>query len=96
MTFKEFLETRPEDVKKAKACKTIDEFKKLVDSFGITYENHAELQQGYDFIKNNQNQLSDDDLDNVAGGAAYKHDAKDLYYSKDGKTVLSEGSGKKV
>ncbi len=93
MTFKEFLETRPEDVKKAKACKTIGEFKKLVDGFGISYKGDAELKEAYDFAKNS---ISNEDLDNVAGGAAYKHKAEDLYYNKFNNNVLSEGSGKKV
>ena len=68
MTFKEFFKTHPEDVKKAKACKTIGEFKKLVDSFEISYTGDAELKEAYDFIKNEKKELSDDDLNAVAGG----------------------------
>ena len=68
MTFKEFLEKRPEDVKKAKACKNMDEFKKLVDGFGVSYKGDAELKEAYDFIKNEKKELSDDDLNAVAGG----------------------------
>jgi arsenate reductase-like glutaredoxin family protein len=93
MTFNEFLEKRPEDVKKAKACKTIEEFKKMVDDFGISYKGDAELHEAFDIVKN---KLSNEDLDNIAGGAARKFKQEDLYYNKYNNSVLSEGSGKKV
>lgn len=73
MTFKEFLEKYPEDVKKAKACETIGEFKKLVDGFGISYKGDAELKEAYDLIKNSQKELSDDDIGAVAGGKKDKN-----------------------
>ena len=69
MTFKEFLEKYPEEVKKAKACETIGEFKKLVDEFGISYKGDAELKEAYDLVKNSQKELSDDDISAVAGGS---------------------------
>lgn len=68
MTFKEFLEKHPEEVKKAKKCKTIGEFKKLADDFGISYSGDAELKEAYDFIKNANKELAEDDLNAVAGG----------------------------
>ncbi len=95
MTFKEFLEKRPEDVKKAKACKNLDEFKKMVDGFGISYKGDSELQQAYDLIKNSQNQLSDDDLNNVAGGARL-HRKGSAFHNKDTGETITLDSGKKV
>ena len=68
MTFKEFFETHPKDIKKAKACKNMDEFKKLVDSFEISYAGDNELKEAYNFIKNDKKELSEDDLNSVAGG----------------------------
>ncbi len=93
MTFKEFLEKRPEDVKKAKACKTIEEFKKMVDGFGISYKGDAELHEAFDIVKN---KLSNEDLDNVAGGASYKHRGDHVYYNKFNSDVITEGTGKKI
>ena len=95
MTFKEFLEKRPEDVKKAKACKTIDEFKKLVDSFGISYKEHSELQQAYDFVKNEQRELSEDQLNDVAGGARLHKKESAFFNHQTGETITMD-SGKKV
>ena len=95
MTFKEFLEKRPEDVKKAKACKTIDEFKKLVDSLGISYKEHSELQQAYDFVKNEQRELSEDQLNDVAGGARLHKQGSTFLNNKTGETITMD-SGKKV
>lgn len=73
MTFKDFLEKHPKEVKKAEACKTIGEFKKLVDSFGISYNGDAELKEAYDLIKNTHKDISDDDLSAVAGGKKDKN-----------------------
>jgi hypothetical protein len=96
MTFKEFLETRPEDVEKAKACKNLDEFKKMADGFGISYKGDSELQQAYDFIKNSQDHLSDDDLNNVAGGAARLHRKGNAFHNKETGETLTLDSGTKV
>ena len=68
MGFKEFLQKCPEDVKKAKACKDLSEFKKLVNKAGISYKDDSELKKAFDFVKNSQGELSDDDLNAVAGG----------------------------
>lgn len=68
MTFNEFLEKHPEEIKKAKACETIDEFKKLVDDLGISYNGDAELKQAYNFVKGEGSELSDEDIETVAGG----------------------------
>ena len=81
MTFKEFLEKRPEDVKKAKACKNMDEFKKLVDSFEISYTGDAELKEAYDFIKNEKKELSKDDLNSVAGGKKDNYGGKNNQFN---------------
>lgn len=71
MTFKDFLKNRPEDVKKAKACKTIGEFKKFADDVGISYNGDAELTRAYDFIKNENKELTEEDLTTVAGGGKH-------------------------
>ena len=81
MTFKEFLEKHPEDVKKAKACKTIDEFKKLVDGFEISYAGDNELKEAYDFIKNEKKELSKDDLNSVAGGKKDNYSGSSSQYN---------------
>ena len=95
MTFKEFLEKRPEDVRKAKACKTIDEFKKLEDNVGISYKGDAELKEAYNFIKNEQKELSKDALNNAAGGCV---DHRDGYYEGpfERRKSMFNGSGKKI
>ena len=99
MTFKEFLQKHPEDVEKAKSCKTIDEFKKMVDGFGISYEEDSELENAFDFVKNGQNAqqtLSEDELDDVAGGKAYRVKKGKYYVNSQGDIVFQSSDEEKM
>ena len=72
MDFKEFLQKCPEDVERAKACKDLSEFKKIVDKAGISYKDDSELKKAFDFVKNSDGELSEDELNAVAGGKSDK------------------------
>ena len=94
MTFKEFLKANPGEVAKAKSCKDIQEFKKLVDEHGITYENDTELKNAYNLVKNNF-ELSDDNLSEASGGKMYQFTGN-IMRGADGKYYTTQSSGKKV
>ena len=85
MDFKEFLQKFPEDVKKAKACKDLSEFRKIVDKAGISYKDDSELKKAFDFVKNSQGELSDDDLNAVAGG---KDDTFNMTFTGGGNATV--------
>ncbi len=95
MTLKEFIEKNPSAVEEAAKCKNLDEFKKLTEEAGITFDSQEKLKKAFDLVKNqNTTQLSDDALDAVSGGAVYEHNLSDMAFNSSG-AALTLNSGKK-
>ena len=63
----------------------MDEFKKLVDGFGVSYNEGATPKEAFEVVKN---RLSDEDLDDFAGGYCIDSWRK--------KSSVATGLGKKV
>ncbi len=96
MTLKEFLENNPAAIKNASNCKSLDEFKKLIEEAGITFASDEKLKKAFDLIKNqNVNEISSDALDAVSGGSARIVDINNIYYNREGKAIVT-GKGKKA
>ena len=95
MTLKEFIEKNPSAVEEAAKCKNLDEFKKLTEEAGITFDSQEKLKKAFDLVKNqNATQLSDDALDAVSGGKVYTLDYSQTAFNKRG-DALTTGSVKK-
>lgn len=96
MTLKEFIEKNPSAVKDAIKCKTLEEFESLTEKAGITFDTPEKLEKAFDLLKNQKvNELNEDSLDAVSGGAVYEFDSSTVGFNKKG-DMLSTKSGKKV
>lgn len=70
MNVYDFTKKYPQIVKKAELCKSFEEFESLVNENNLNFEN-ADLKQIYEFLQKDE-ELSDDILNNVAGGVRKK------------------------
>ncbi len=66
----DFNKKYPQIVKKAERCKSFEEFESLVNENNINFEN-TDLKQIYELLQKDE-ELSEDVLNNVAGGARKK------------------------
>lgn len=69
----DFQDLSPEQIQRGMACKTLEEFKAFVGAEGLDLDD-AETQAAFDEM--NGMELSEDDLDNIAGGAWRWHPKK--------------------
>jgi len=93
MNFKEFFETHPGEVEKAKGCKNIEEFKKLVEKHGISYKDEEEVKSAFNFIKGENGELSDDLLEAASGGKGSPYmelDKHNVYTNDDGNQIYKK------
>ena len=67
-----FIAKNPELFNKAQECKSLDEFLNLAKENNIEFEDIS-LEEAYNFL-NGKQEISDDLLDNVAGGKGKKKD----------------------
>ena len=70
MKSNEFIEKNPELFKKAQECKSLDEFLNLAKENNSEFEDIS-LEEAYNLL-NGKQEISDDLLDNVAGGKKKK------------------------
>ncbi|MDQ5983690.1 MAG: hypothetical protein RUMPE_00716 [Eubacteriales bacterium SKADARSKE-1] len=70
MKSSEFVKNNPELVKKAKECKSKEDFITLAKKNGIEFED-VSLETAYSFLHGDEG-LSEDDLESVAGGKKSK------------------------
>lgn len=100
MNFREFFETNPEEVAKAKECKNFEEFKRLVDESEITYKNEEEVKSAYNFVKGESGELSDDLLEAASGGKGgpeyMELNKHDIFKNDDGETLYRKKKKKWV
>ena len=66
----DFTKKYPQIVKKAEQCKSFEEFESLVNENNVNFEN-TDLKQIYKLLQKDE-ELSDDILNNVAGGVRKK------------------------
>lgn len=66
----DFTKKYPQIVKKAEQCKNFEEFESLVNENNVNFEN-TDLKQIYKLLQKDE-ELSDDVLNNVAGGIVPK------------------------
>ena len=66
----EFIKNNPELLKKAQSCKSLDEFLNLAKENHVEFEDIS-LEEAFSIL-NDKQALSDDLLDNVAGGKKKK------------------------